>query len=94
MDAELKSRWVKALRSGEYRQAHCMLRDATGAMCCLGVLCSIQGTPDAMLNGVMKSIVPDEYAGGLARAMSEALARMNDGGKSFPEIADYIEEHL
>lgn len=41
MNRELKRAWVTALRSGEIRQATNKLEDRSGAMCCLGVLCSI-----------------------------------------------------
>jgi hypothetical protein len=38
---ELKAKWLEALRSGKYQQAKGVLRDRTGAMCCLGVLCDV-----------------------------------------------------
>lgn len=37
----LKARWLEALRSGKYKQARGRLRDESGAMCCLGVLCDL-----------------------------------------------------
>lgn len=37
MNPEIKSRWVAALRSGEYKQTTGRLR-RDGGMCCLGVL--------------------------------------------------------
>jgi hypothetical protein len=40
MDAEVKERWVAALRSGQYTQATGKLRTDSG-FCCLGVLCDI-----------------------------------------------------
>jgi hypothetical protein len=40
MDAEIKSRWITALRSGDYEQTHRRLADRDG-YCCLGVLCEI-----------------------------------------------------
>jgi hypothetical protein len=44
MDAELKAKWVAALRSGEYEQARGMLHDEQhGGYCCLGVLCKVVG---------------------------------------------------
>lgn len=46
MDADIKQRWVDALRSGDYTQASGALRrpypDGETAYCCLGVLCAIQ----------------------------------------------------
>ena len=40
MDAELKAKWIAALRSGEFKQGKNYLRRG-GAHCCLGVLCEI-----------------------------------------------------
>lgn len=40
MKAKIKKLWVKALRSGEYKQATHGLTDGTG-FCCLGVLCDL-----------------------------------------------------
>lgn len=37
---ELKDKWLKALRSGEYSQTSCTLKDSDG-FCCLGVLCDV-----------------------------------------------------
>lgn len=42
MDAELKGKWVKALRSGKYKQGKGVLCDR-GKHCCLGVLCRVAG---------------------------------------------------
>lgn len=43
MKAELKQKWVDALRSGKYRQGRALLCNASRAMCCLGVLLDIEG---------------------------------------------------
>ena|SRR6188768_1756975 len=40
MDPEVKARWVKALRSGEYVQVQDRLRKGS-KHCCLGVLCDL-----------------------------------------------------
>lgn len=42
MEAELKQRWVAALRSGEYAQTDGRL-NGDGRFCCLGVLCKVMG---------------------------------------------------
>jgi hypothetical protein len=42
MDAELKAKWVAALRSGSYKQTHGQLVKHD-AYCCLGVWCVING---------------------------------------------------
>jgi hypothetical protein len=46
MDKKLKAKWIKALRSGEYKQGKGVLRSGTGkdaSYCCLGVLCDVAG---------------------------------------------------
>lgn len=40
MNKEIKKRWLKALRSGEYKQGKKALKTKKG-FCCLGVLCDI-----------------------------------------------------
>lgn len=44
MDAKIKARWIKALRSGKYKQGQGRLRQPTpdgDEYCCLGVLCEL-----------------------------------------------------
>lgn len=82
MDAQLKAKWVTALRSGDYQQTKNTLQDRIG-FCCLGVLNEVRGAIQSYNN--------------LPRLVGnwEVLARMNDEqGKSFAEIADYIEGNL
>lgn len=49
MDPELKTRWVEALRSGEYEQGVSRLKytpnGGTSSYCCLGVLSELCGVP-------------------------------------------------
>ena len=40
MDPKIKKQWVKALRSGKYRQGREVLKD-NSRFCCLGVLCDL-----------------------------------------------------
>lgn len=98
MDAKLKEDWVKALRSGEYKQGIGKLRERD-EFCCLGVLCQVAGidiSPDGMGAGtsgykpLMRLTGKDDLS---------PLFLRNDGhGKfakhTFPEIADYIEANL
>lgn len=42
MKKSVMTKWVKALRSGDYVQTKGFLKDDTG-YCCLGVLCEISG---------------------------------------------------
>lgn len=58
MDAEIKNRWIRALRSGEYNQATGTLYDPEqNGYCCLGVLCEI-----ARDNGVVTRKVYDTFS--------------------------------
>lgn len=67
MDKKLKRAWIKALRSGKYKQGPGVLEkvDAKGRVtnCCLGVLCRVAG---------VRASRPDE-----------AGNRSFDGGKAF-----------
>jgi hypothetical protein len=107
MDAKLKADWVKALRSGEYRQARGALQDKTGALCCLGVLCKVAGL-EIRKDG--KGVVGADDSSNIAlyepifdlvggHSNSHPLSMRNDGAidnrqHTFPEIADYIEANL
>lgn len=60
--AQRKARrlWVKALRSGEYKQGYGYLHYKRGGkdkFCCLGVLCDL-----AVKNGVIEPPVKSEYS--------------------------------
>jgi hypothetical protein len=100
MDAELKAKWVAALRSGEYRQATGLLYWGNpDAYCCLGVLgCVANGTRGRLGAYGSEGFRNGGYDIALKQIGEKAqakLSRMNDrGGKTFPEIADYIEKHL
>lgn len=108
MNQELKTRWVAALRSGEYQQGRAVLRQ-NSQFCCLGVLCDLVDNTrwrrtDA--SEIVYTYAIDEYphtamppaevyaAAGLSDDDGSTLADANDNGKSFEFIADYIEEHL
>jgi hypothetical protein len=57
MNAEIKQKWVAALRSGNYKQTKVCLHNKEG-YCCLGVLCDVIN-PDAWdeIEGYSKHIV-------------------------------------
>jgi hypothetical protein len=108
MDAQLKAKWVEALRSGEYSQTQNWLRDGEG-FCCLGVLCDLSqlGEWSPSNEGSMQRYtVGKDYhrtqflpfavkeISGLSGDDCDPIVKMNDDGKSFAEIADYIEAHL
>ena len=95
---------VKALRSGEYKQGKDALESKEG-YCCLGVMCDVyQKETGAKLRlnreGIYGSNLADQvgvqewvglkYMCGDS-TYNEPLTDMNDGGKTFSEIADFIE---
>ena len=43
MNADLKRKWLAALRSGKYQQAKAALHRQGDGFCCLGVLCDVSG---------------------------------------------------
>lgn len=108
MDRELKAKWIKALRSGKYRQGHGYLNEG-GNFCCLGVLCDVVD-PDGWTDDYLTVTKGHRLSRGhrlLSQSTKESLGimdhasklmDMNDGTnevtKSFVEIADYIEENL
>jgi len=96
MKLRWKRLWVKALRSGKFRQGHHQLRQGN-AFCCLGVLCKVV-KPHVEWNDM------DEFQGeelmppahllkdiGLSLRSAKSLAKMNDDGKTFEQIAKRIE---
>lgn len=105
---DFKTKWIAALRSGEYIQGMTYLfNEDTGNYCCLGVACIISGiSKDEIKN---KMIIPDSFSevpdiikGGAGNNdIVDTLTKINDGynssnvsQKSFEEIADYIEQNL
>jgi len=109
MDAQLKTKWIEALRSKKYRQIQGSLREETSAKrygyCCLGVLCHTMGAKwkngDPLLADLSMQHPEEAYLSfealriaGLNDDTQRKLARMNDDEKPFVEIADYIETNL
>lgn len=109
LNREFKTKWVKALRSGRYKQTHGVLVDSVGRRCCLGVGCavlglrktrggayrddSVRGT--SSFNGMTFPTPRQLKAMGLSRVTARRLGELNDNdGLSFSEIADYIERRL
>jgi hypothetical protein len=106
MNAEIKEKWVAALRGGYYKQTTGMLRSLGDEFCCLGVLCDITHPEcwqpqDAVRPFKYKNIkrfgtVPPALMNevGINGDQMFDLAGMNDRGSNFNQIADYIEQNL
>jgi hypothetical protein len=105
MDAELKAKWLEALRSGKYDQTSGQLRDGN-CFCCLGVLCDIfnpkgwdgaewiygEGPDESHETGVLPRSFRVRCA--IEGDIEARLIEMNDDGVPFSRIADYIEAKL
>lgn len=106
---KVKSKWTNALRSGKFDQSKKVLRNKkTKGMCCIGVLCHIYGATNEELDGNNILPFQEQFNINVLPKSCEVLsnrtsinksshwvilARMNDNGYSFNEIADYIEEN-
>lgn len=119
MNAEIKQKWLDALRSGKYSQAQERLHTEEG-FCCLGVLCEVYIKEHGLDRSLMwepgtgidedelfifgsSTYLPTEVTNwakvprtGQIRTPEKMidLADLNDGGTTFQEIADLIEEYL
>ena len=92
-----KRNWVRALRSGKFKQGRSSLRHTTSndevEYCCLGVACEIKITQDGKHPIYGKNFYVDVDF--LPLNIQEQLVIMNDVHKyNFNEIADWIEQNL
>lgn len=106
MNKWVKRKWLKALRSGEYRKGRYTLK-ADSTYCCLGVLVEEMAPEFArhryggMIVGTEynnASMLPDDLAimWGLSDIEQNVLARKNDYSQAddFRDVIAYIEENL
>lgn len=97
MDAKLKAKWVKALRSGEYVQGTGSLYNH-GRYCCLGVLACVYNGEKQSEGAFGTAGYNDSGYGIATREVGEeekdGLAIMNDNGIPFELIAGFIQENL
>ena len=105
---ELQIKWLKALRSGKYKQGTFALHRSNGTFCCLGVLCDIgpwNGEWKECDIGVFNYHIPgkNELTGritgdmgalvGLTQKDLDELIKLNDNKKlTFEQIADELEQ--
>jgi hypothetical protein len=96
---EQKDKWVAALRSGEYKQTRKRLFSGKG-YCCLGVFCTAVEGIKLKRSEVCDADEESPSFGHYERIKSLIgdhkfeLVRLNDDGKSFAEISEYIEEKV
>jgi len=107
MKDEIKAKWTKALRSGQYEQGQRYLNN-NNKLCCLGVLCEIAFKEGFEIKRTFDSYRvgygEEEHSRFLPYELSDSedykigtrscsrLMGMNDEGTSFEEIADYIDK--
>jgi hypothetical protein len=108
MDPEVKAVWTAALRSGKYQQGSGALRCIDDRFCVLGVLADLLGaqwepSPQTGIEAgfyvygdgaVVMPIARDLDRAKLHEDDAWVLSGMNDEGKSFGALADYIEDNL
>lgn len=103
MNKEVKTKWVDALRSGDYKQIIEELQSLEG-YCCLGVLCKLAKEDgigvDMYENIIIGGELEDQvnvidWSGLKDDNEVQHLIHMNDNEcRTFEEIANYIEENL
>lgn len=87
MDPKWKKRWVKALRSGKYKQDTGQLKSNEG-FCCLGVLCDVvskypkSGGGGSWIDGDFK--FGNDSNGGVVPRTVRAVVGLTEGN---PEVA-------
>jgi hypothetical protein len=101
LPVEFKTQWLESLRSGEYKQGKDALKTVTADgtfYCCLGVasvFCGGDNDEQYKNQVLMGDTVPAAIRGEAWNNPTVArLTSMNDSGKSFNEIADWIEKNL
>lgn len=101
MKKVLRDKWVKALRSGKYKQTGDVLFDRhANSYCCLGVLCKVSGTkiPSGASHLGVRGLRTLERDAGLGKMeggeQQRILADMNDKGDSFKDIAKWIVKNV
>jgi len=102
---KFKEKWLKALRGGKYQQCQGALYE-NGKFCCIGVECHLHGVSrnemkmDYKAGGTRRNFskIPKYMdvivAGRLSETPQQVLINMNDEGKSFKQIATWIQKNL
>lgn len=103
---ETKTQWLKDLRNPENKQTQNVLCDVNKGRCCLGVLSDIQAiekridrNSSTKMNYRFASYydstgVPPDLFSGLTHEMIRHLSSMNDEGKSFRQIAMFVQSNI
>lgn len=100
LEPKFKAKWVRALKSGKFKKRTGKLAHGE-TYCCLGVAACITGSfgksfDDVICHRKLGGLPPGlKQEIGLSDNEETQLIQMNDTeGKSFKEIAQYIQEKL
>lgn len=96
---ELKQKWVKAARSGQYYQvrgAWAILgnQSSSPAYCIMGLLGAVGGLSAYGCGSTSISSVGLRNLTGMTTAELTVLTQLNDKGMSFADLADWIEANV
>lgn len=103
---EFATKWVEALRSGDYEQGNGELKTPyKNNYCCLGVACQIAdvkrisgrgwiGYKDSHFARPNKKIPPLLIGDCNENKFVQQVSSMNDNGKTFTYIANFIEKNV
>lgn len=101
MNKKLKKEWVKALRSGDFKQGTNKLRDLNNNYCCIGVLCKVanikarKSENGYRFDGLIATL-SQHFSRQLKLSIhhQNRLIYMNDSeNKTFEQIANWIEKN-
>lgn len=85
MKKSIAMKWIKALRSGEYKQGNnCNLQSNEGEFCCLGVLCEVVGIP-----AERSEYLDGFYYAGVGGGLSPKAQELTTVSSTFGEICGY-----
>lgn len=91
-----KKKWLKALRSGKYKQGQGLLKEH-GEYCCLGVACVVAGRKRLANLGMIPDSemrVPKFLRGTEAKVPNKLITLNDDKRWDFKKIATWIEKNL
>lgn len=98
--------WVDVLRSGKYEQCKGTL-ERSGSFCCLGVLCMVAQGKGPIIRFESNELEGGDLASqwrvrewvklrsndGQGQGLTSLMELNDEKGYTFPQIADFIEEH-
>lgn len=93
MKYRIMKKWVKALRSGEYKQGKDVLHDKENKFCCLGVLCSLANKENIceLTDNIYGSYYYDDKTGTLPDSVIKWSGMQTPTGKRLGKRKELIE---